>query len=43
MNNSDEIEAIKKRIECSLDGEAFIVLSQDVEDDIDYRPQIRKD
>lgn len=42
MNNSDEIEAIKKRIECSIDGEAFIALSQDVEDDIDYRPQIRK-
>lgn len=42
MNNSDEIEAIKKRIEYSLDGEAFIALSQDVEDDIDYRPQIRK-
>lgn len=42
MNNSDEIEAIKKRIEYSLDGEAFIALSQDVENDIDYRPQIRK-
>ncbi len=42
MNNSDEIEAIKKRIEYSLDGEVFIALSQDVEDDIDYRPQIRK-
>lgn len=42
MSNVDEIEAIKKRIECSLDGEAFIALSQDVEDDIDYRPQIRK-
>lgn len=42
MNNSDEIEAIKKRIEYSLDGEAFIELSQDVENDIDYRPQIRK-
>lgn len=42
MSNADEIEAIKKRIECSLDGEAFIALSQDVEDDIDYRPQIRK-
>lgn len=42
MNNSDETEAIKKRIECSLDGEAFIALSQDVEDDIDYRPQLRK-
>lgn len=42
MNNSDEIEAIKKHIECSLDGEIFMALSQDVEDDIDYRPQIRK-
>lgn len=42
MNNSDEIEAIKKRIEYSLDGEVFITLSQDVEEDIDYRPQIRK-
>lgn len=42
MNNSDEIEAIKKRIEYSLDGEVFIALSQDVEEDIDYRPQIRK-
>nr|DAQ75949.1 MAG TPA: hypothetical protein [Caudoviricetes sp.] len=42
MNNSDEIEAIKKRIEYSLDGEMFMSLSQDVEDDIDYRPQIRK-
>lgn len=42
MSNADEIEAIKKRIECSLDGEAFIALSQDVEDDIDYRPQILK-
>lgn len=42
MNNSDEIEAIKKRIEMSLDGEAFMVLSQDVENDIDYRAQIRK-
>lgn len=36
MNNSDEIEAIKKRIEYSLDGEAFVALSQDVENDIDY-------
>lgn len=42
MSNADEIEAIKKRIEYSLDGEAFIVLSQDVENDIDYRPQICK-
>lgn len=42
MNNSDEIEAIKKCIECSLDGETFMSLSQDVEEDIDYRPQIRK-
>lgn len=42
MNNSDEIEAIKKRIEYSLDGETFMSLSQDVEEDIDYRPQIRK-
>lgn len=42
MNNSDEIEAIKKRIEYSLDCETFMSLSQDVEEDIDYRPQIRK-
>lgn len=44
MNNSDEIEAIKKRIEMSLDGEAFMALSQDVGEDIDYRhrPQLRK-
>ena len=42
MNDSYEIEAIKKRIVHSLDGEAFITLSQDVEEDIDYRPQIRK-
>ena len=42
MSNADEIEAIKKRIVHSLDGEAFIALSQDVEEDIDYRPQIRK-
>lgn len=42
MNNSDEIEAIKKRIEMSLDAEMFMLLSQDVENDIDYRPQIRK-
>lgn len=32
MNNSDEIEAIKKRIEYSLDGETFMSLSQDIED-----------
>lgn len=42
MNNSDEIEAIKKRIEYSLDGETFMSLSQDIQDDIDYRPRIRK-
>lgn len=42
MSNADEIEAIKKRIECSLDGEHFIALNQNVEEDIDYRPQIRK-
>lgn len=42
MSNVDEIEAIKKCIECSLDGEYFMALSQDVEEDIDYRPQIRK-
>lgn len=42
MSNADEIEAIKKRIECSLDGEHFIALNQDVEENIDYRPQIRK-
>jgi hypothetical protein len=42
MNNSDEIEAIKKRIEMSLDGETFMALSQDVEDDIDYRTQLHK-
>lgn len=42
MNNSDEIEAIKKRIECSLDGETFMALSEVVEEDIDYQPQIRK-
>lgn len=42
MDNSDEIEAIKKRIEYSLDGGIFMSLSQDIEEDIDYRPQIRK-
>lgn len=42
MSNADEIEAIKKRIEMSLDGETFMSLSQDIEEDIDYRPQIRK-
>lgn len=42
MSNADEIEAIKKRIEMSVDGEIFMSLGQDVEDDIDYRPQIRK-
>lgn len=30
MNNSDEIEAIKKRIECSLDGEIGIVIPVEV-------------
>lgn len=38
MSNADEIEAIKKRIEMSVDGEIFMSLGQDV----DYRPQIRK-
>lgn len=42
MSNADEIEAIKKRIEMSVDGEIFMSLGQDVEDDINYRPQIRK-
>lgn len=42
MSNADEIEAIKKRILYSLDGETFMSLSQDIEEDIDYRPQIHK-
>lgn len=42
MSNADEIEAIEKRILYSLDGETFMSLSQDIEEDIDYRPQIRK-
>lgn len=42
MNNSDEIETIKKRIEMPLDGETFMALSQDVEDDSQYRLQLHK-
>lgn len=42
MSNNDEIEAIKKRIECSLDGELWISLIRDDDDDIDYHPQLRK-
>lgn len=42
MSNNDEIEAIKKRIEYSLDGELWMSLIRDDDDDINYHPQLRK-